>query len=97
MELKTGALFGAASACGAICAEIDDALTNRFYAWGMKVGVLFQRLDDLADGDGASEDQWSRERETQALLTELRALTARSLPYTEEVYRMIVGEKVVTV
>jgi len=97
MELKTGALFGAAAACGAICADIDDALTNRFYAWGMKVGVLFQRLDDLADGDGASADQWSRERETQALLTELRELNARSLPHTEEVYRMIVGEKVVTV
>ncbi len=96
MELKTGALFGAAAACGAICADSDDELTNRLYVWGMKVGVLFQRLDDLADGDGASAEQWSSERETQALITELRSLNARSLPYTEGVYRMIVGEQVVT-
>lgn len=94
MELKTGALFGAAAACGAICADCDDATTDRFYAWGMKVGVLFQRLDDIADGDGASGVLWDKESEIRDIRTELRALHPRSLSYTEGVYRMIVGEKV---
>lgn len=94
MELKTGALFGAAAACGAICADRDDAMTDRFYAWGMKVGVLFQRLDDLADGDGAAGVVWDKEREIRDLLVELRSLDLRSLPHAEGVYRMIVGEQV---
>jgi len=33
MELKTGALFGAAAACGAVCADADDEVMVRFYDW----------------------------------------------------------------
>lgn len=94
MELKTGALFGAAAACGAICADCDDAVTDRFYAWGMKVGVLFQRLDDLADGDGAAGVVWDKEGDIRDRLAELRSLDLRPLPHAEGVYRMIVGERV---
>ena len=60
----------------------------------MKVGVLFQRLDDLADGDGASGVVWDKEREIHDIRSELRALHFRSLPHTEGIYRMIVGEEV---
>jgi geranylgeranyl pyrophosphate synthase len=94
MELKTGALFGAAAACGAICADCDDAMTERFYEWGKRVGVLFQRLDDLADGDGAPDTVWNKEGEIQELRTELSSLHPHPLPYTEGVYRMIIGEKI---
>lgn len=94
MELKTGALFGAAAACGAICAERDEATTGRFHVWGTKVGVLFQRLDDLADGDGTSGTLWSREREIGELLSELRSLHRGAFPCTELVFQMIVGEQV---
>jgi farnesyl diphosphate synthase len=93
MELKTGALFGAAATCGAVCADSEEALIERFNAWGTSVGVLFQRIDDLTDGDGTSGSVWNKEREIQELLSKLRSLNARPLPYTEGVYRMIVGEQ----
>lgn len=94
MELKTGALFGAAAACGAVCADCDEALTERLYAWGSRVGVLFQRLDDIADGDGTAGTVWSKDKEIHDLLAALRALHRGSLSYTEGVYRMIIGEQV---
>jgi geranylgeranyl pyrophosphate synthase len=91
MELKTGSLFGAAAACGAICADCDDATTTRFNIWGTKVGVLFQRLDDLADGDGSSGIVWHKEKDIEALLSELHSLHAVSLSCTEGVFSMIIG------
>ncbi|MEN9845610.1 MAG: hypothetical protein RIS36_757 [Pseudomonadota bacterium] len=94
MELKTGALFGAAAACGAVCAGCDETLTARFYAWGIRVGVLFQRLDDLVDGDAMVEAEWNKDTEIHDLIVELGSLHYRSLPYTEGVYRMIIGEQV---
>jgi geranylgeranyl pyrophosphate synthase len=94
MELKTGALFGAAVACGAVCADCDDAMVERYHAWGSKVGVLFQRLDDLADGDGTSGAAWDRAKEIVDLRAHLRSLNARTLTYTEAVYQMIVGDSI---
>ncbi len=94
MELKTGALFGAAAACGAVCADCDEGLTDRFYAWGLRLGVLFQKLDDLADGDGTAGTAWNKDKEIQELLAELRSLHQGSLGYTEGVYRLIIGEQV---
>jgi geranylgeranyl pyrophosphate synthase len=94
MELKTGALFGAATACGAICADCDEDLTSRFRLWGTRVGVLFQRLDDIADGDGTSGTVWNKDREIHDLLVGLRSLHHGPLLYTEGVYRMIIGEQV---
>lgn len=52
MRLKTGALFGAAFGCGAICGGVSEANLNRYIEVGINVGVIFQCLDDLADGDG---------------------------------------------
>jgi farnesyl diphosphate synthase len=94
MELKTGALFGAAAACGAMCAECDDEVIDRFDAWGTKVGVLFQKLDDVADGDAAAAAGFNRDAEVRNLHTELRALWSSPLPFTEAVYGMIVGGEV---
>ncbi len=94
MELKTGALFGAAAACGAVCADCDDGVIDQFRAWGTRLGVLFQRLDDLADGDGTSATAWNKEKEIHDLRSELRALHPRPLSYTEGVYRIVIGEQV---
>jgi farnesyl diphosphate synthase len=91
MELKTGALFGAAAACGAMCADCDDETTSRFDAWGTKVGVLFQKLDDVADGDGTAAATFNRDAEVSELRSELRSLCSSPLPLTEAVYEMIVG------
>jgi geranylgeranyl pyrophosphate synthase len=93
MELKTGALFGAAAASGAVCADTDDQVTTQFYVWGKKVGVLFQKLDDLADGDGTTDLNFNRNIEIEALLSELRALSAKPMHLTEAVYRTVVGQE----
>ena len=44
MELKTGALFGVAAGAGAVCGDLNEEDVQRFYDWGVRVGVLFQRL-----------------------------------------------------
>jgi farnesyl diphosphate synthase len=92
MELKTGALFGAAAASGALCADVDDRVTALFYGWGVRLGVLFQRLDDLADGDGAPDPTFNKDFAVASLFKELRALSDKPLPLTEAVYKMVVGE-----
>lgn len=48
---KTGALFGAAVTCGAICAGISEHALSLYYDWGVRIGEVFQALDDIADGD----------------------------------------------
>jgi geranylgeranyl pyrophosphate synthase len=52
--LKTGALLGAAAATGAIAGGADDRTTATFRAFGQRLGLAFQILDDLIDGDGAT-------------------------------------------
>lgn len=94
MELKTGALFGASAACGAICADLDDAGVKRFYEWGQKVGVLFQKLDDLHDGDGARDASFNRDTEVEGLRAELRSLHGKPMALTNAVYQAVVGEVV---
>ena len=51
-RLKTGALLGAAAACGAIVggAEADEIDTAR--AFGVELGLLFQIVDDVLDETG---------------------------------------------
>lgn len=51
VRLKTGALFGAAIGCGAVCAGVHDRLLESYIAWGIRIGECFQALDDLDDGD----------------------------------------------
>jgi len=51
IRLKTGVLFGAAAASGALCAGVRQETVEQFFAWGTRVGECFQALDDLVDGD----------------------------------------------
>lgn len=94
MELKTGALFGASAACGAICADLDDGAVGRYLDWGRRLGVLFQRLDDIQDGDGVMDAPFNRDTEVESLRAELRSLHSRSMPLTEALFRIILGEEV---
>jgi len=57
IQLKTGALFGASAASGALCAGVRDAAIDHFISWGVRVGECFQAIDDLDDGDRPERDR----------------------------------------
>lgn len=48
---KTGALYAAAGAMGALCAGADDAIVDRLERWGLQFGIAFQHADDILDDD----------------------------------------------
>ena len=64
----------------------------RFYEWGKRVGVLFQKLDDAADGDGSSTDSCNQVEEVQALRGQIIDCGGIPLTVTETLYSVIVGE-----
>lgn len=49
--LKTGGLYAAAGALGALYAGADADTVGRMEAWGLKFGVAFQHADDVLDDD----------------------------------------------
>jgi geranylgeranyl diphosphate synthase, type II len=54
-RLKTGRLFVAAVRAGLDVADVPDAERAPWLAFGDEVGLLFQVVDDLLDGDGYAE------------------------------------------
>jgi geranylgeranyl diphosphate synthase, type II len=50
--LKTGALFGASIMCGLWAAGVPEPAHGPWRAFAAEVGLLFQIVDDLLDGDG---------------------------------------------
>jgi farnesyl diphosphate synthase len=57
VRLKTGALFGAAVASGALVAGVAEARLEDFWRWGVRIGECFQALDDLSDGDKPASER----------------------------------------
>ena len=51
-RLKTGALFAASVMCGLRAAEVPAASTAPWRAFASELGLLFQVVDDILDGDG---------------------------------------------
>jgi geranylgeranyl diphosphate synthase, type II len=51
-RLKTGRLFSAAVGMGLRTADVPDAEQAPWRAFGEEVGLLFQIVDDILDGDG---------------------------------------------
>ena len=51
-RLKTGRLFAAAIGLGLWAAEVPEAAQAPWRAFGEELGVLFQAIDDVIDGDG---------------------------------------------
>jgi len=49
--LKTGGLYAASGAMGAIAAGADQELADRFERWGLCFGIAFQHADDILDDD----------------------------------------------
>jgi len=52
---KTGALFAASAASGAVVAGADKALADKMYEFGLALGVAFQIGDDILDMAGDTE------------------------------------------
>jgi geranylgeranyl pyrophosphate synthase len=52
---KTGALFAASAASGAVVARGDTALIDRMYEFGLSLGIAFQIGDDILDITGESQ------------------------------------------
>lgn len=67
--LKTGALYAAAAALGAMAADASADLTNALERWGLGFGIAFQHADDALD------DEQPRLR--QAALARVEALVAQ--------------------
>ena len=51
-RLKTGRLFAAAVGCGLWAAGVPEAEQGLWRAFGEELGLLFQVVDDVLDGDG---------------------------------------------
>ena len=51
-RLKTGRLFAAAVGLGLWVADVPEADQSPWRAFGEELGVLFQAVDDVIDGDG---------------------------------------------
>jgi len=94
IRLKTGALFGAAVGCGAICAGKREAILENYINWGTRVGDCFQALDDLDDGDCGIGEQVSIEQQCDAVLKEMLELDQRlAQGVTHFVARQIVARQ----
>lgn len=85
MELKTGALFAASVVSGVVMAnsalvgqvEINSSLWKE---WGSELGVLFQRVDDLLDGEGGPSEMEQVQLDLAAQLSVLRSSLLESSP-----------------
>ena len=51
-RLKTGCLFAASVGCGLAAADVPDRQQAPWRAFGDELGLLFQIVDDILDGDG---------------------------------------------
>jgi geranylgeranyl diphosphate synthase type II len=51
-RLKTGCLFAASVGCGLAAAEMPEREQAPWRAFGDELGLLFQIVDDILDGDG---------------------------------------------
>ena len=54
--LKTGALFGAAAASGAIVGGAKPKVIKEMYEFGRNLGIEYQMVDDILDLTGSSEE-----------------------------------------
>lgn len=71
---KTGKLIKASAAAGAIAAGAGEAELARINRYGERLGLAFQCVDDLLDGDGYLRHMSARELETNTrlLITQAR-------------------------
>jgi geranylgeranyl diphosphate synthase type II len=76
-RLKTGRLFDAAVGCGLWAADVPEAAQVPWRAFAAELGVLFQLVDDILDGDGLAAALG--EKQARALADEAAARAQRQL------------------
>ena len=59
-RLKTGALFSASVGVALWAAEVPEAEQRAWRAFGDELGLLFQIVDDVLDGDGYAASHGGR-------------------------------------
>jgi geranylgeranyl diphosphate synthase type II len=65
-RLKTGALFSASVGCALAAVELPAAEQAPWRAFASELGLLFQIVDDILDGDGVVLDVGAEEARRQA-------------------------------
>ncbi len=90
IELKTGALFGAAMACGAICADVSSEVVQQMYQLGVRIGVNFQKIDDVHDGERKQSELEEIRDDLVEIMKSLDHVCGRPLTLTEGVLSAIV-------
>ncbi len=98
MALKTGALFGCATGAGALCGGLDSEATDAWVEWGTRLGVLFQRVDDVLDGDRPSSSVPELLTSREHLKRELAFLApaARMSSFTSDLLAEIIPEELLS-
>jgi geranylgeranyl diphosphate synthase type II len=66
LRLKTGRLFDAAVGCALWVAEVPERDQEPWRAFSAELGVLFQLVDDILDGDGVAAAHGEEEARRQA-------------------------------
>jgi len=74
--LKTGGLYQAGGAMGALMAGADDPVVERLRGFGLAFGIAFQHADDVLDDDQPALRQAALVR-VRELVLECESLTAR--------------------
>ena len=83
-RMKTGALFGAATAMGARLARLSDARVGSAREWGVQLGVWFQLVDDRLDDEVPEAHAREMEARCDKLCRELSANAPAWLTNAEE-------------
>jgi geranylgeranyl diphosphate synthase type II len=74
-RLKTGALFSASVGCALWAVGVPESAQGPWRAFGDELGLLFQIVDDVLDGDGYAERFGAEEARRRASAAAERALT----------------------
>ena len=73
--LKTGGLYAASAAMGALLAGACDPVVSRLERWGLAFGIAFQHADDVLDDDQSALREQAMER-VDALVDECLTLAS---------------------
>jgi geranylgeranyl pyrophosphate synthase len=89
MALKTGALFGCSATLGGIAGGLSIETSQRLGEWGGRLGVLFQRIDNVLDDESSVESLCDLEESSSGLLSQLSELLEVDHPATTDVVQAI--------